>query len=276
MTVFKAAAGWALRKLPFALATRVVGNVFRSRASCILIRPYARLYRVNLAESERTVSEYASLADFFARRLRAGSRVLPTRGDVAVCPVDGEVLAAGCVSEDTMLHIKGSAISVSALLGAIPASRYAQGSYAVIYLAPGDYHRIHAPVGGLCGRIVKIEGFCLPLHAVGRACVPDVFSRNQRAVLEIVCDTEAQGAYRVALVCVGSAIVGSVRLSEACAVGASLSRGEELGWFEFGSTVVVLSTFDGPRIDLSVGARVKALTAMSSALRTPKSSPRPD
>jgi phosphatidylserine decarboxylase len=274
VTVLNSVLRWLLEP-PFALATRIAGRLFRSRASRWLVRPYARWYSVNVAEAEQDLSHYASLTAFFARRLRAGSRALPAEADGLVCPVDGLVIAAGRISADTVLRIKRSELSVDTLLSPIPPARYAQGSYAVIYLGPGDYHRIHAPVSGVCERIVQIAGAYLPVHALGRAFVPDVFVRNQRVAVEFCCGQDGTGGSYVALVCVGSAIVGSVRLSELSKEGASLMMGEEVGWFEFGSTVVVLTTSAGPAIDLPVGARVRALSPMSLAVEAQKNPPRP-
>ncbi len=274
MTVLKTVLRWLLEPL-FAIATRMAGWLLSSSASRWLVRPYARWYSVNVAETEQDLSQYASLTEFFARRLRAGCRPLPAQTSGLVCPVDGLVIAAGRISADTVLRIKRSELSLDTLLSPISPARYAQGSYAVIYLGPGDYHRIHAPVSGVCERIAQIAGAYLPVHALGRAFVPDVFARNQRVAVEFCCGQERTAGSYVALVCVGSAIVGSVRLSEMSKERASLRMGEEVGWFEFGSTVVVLTTSAGPAIDLPVGVRVQALSPMSLPVQAQKNSPRP-
>jgi phosphatidylserine decarboxylase len=262
--------------LPQHALSRLVGYIAESRIGLLragLIRAFLAHYPVNLAEAaEPDARRYLSFNDFFTRRLRVGARPLDGDPRAALNPADGSVSQAGRIAGDTMLQAKGLDYSVTALLGgdAALAGDFAGGEFATIYLAPHDYHRVHMPLAGTLRTARFIAGDLFSVNATTAASVPGLFTRNER----IACVFEtAHGP--MAVVLVGALFVGSMSLAWCGRVrgrGGSrvrdlpvhdpilaLDRGAELGWFNMGSTVVVLFGPAGPRLDPDIreGRRVR-------------------
>ena len=173
-----------------------------------LTRAYASLYGADLSESEQPEHGYHCFDDFFTRRLRPGAR--PIAEAVLVSPADGKVVSAGRLADGAVLVAKGQSYSVPELTG-IPTDQrgYAAGHFAVIYLAPGNYHRVHAPVDGRVSQIQATKGDLFPVNAIGERHIPQLFVRNLRASIAI--DTESLG--RVTVVMVGATIVGRIEVT---------------------------------------------------------------
>jgi phosphatidylserine decarboxylase len=141
---------------------------------------------MDLSEARDPLTAFGSLDELFVRRLRAGAREWPSRGDVAGSPVDGVVGAHGGIEAGELLQAKGRVYTVAELLDdAEQATRFEAGSYLTLYLAPRHYHRIHAPVGGSILEARHIPGRLLPVNrpAVGR--IDRLFPRNERLVVLI-------------------------------------------------------------------------------------------
>ena len=248
--------------LPQRLLSRLVGWIAESRIGFVragLIRAFLSRYPVDLSEAAQPAPDlYLSFNDFFTRRLRAGARRFDGDASVALCPADGTVSAAGRVAGDTLLQAKGIGYSAAALLGgdAAVAAEFAGGDFATIYLAPHDYHRVHMPLAGTLRVARHVPGDLFSVNAATEASVPGLFARNER--IACVFDTPLGP---MAVVLVGALFVGSMSLAWAGRVrGASLrelpsndplialDRGAELGWFNMGSTVVVMFAARGPRL----------------------------
>jgi phosphatidylserine decarboxylase len=188
---------------------------------------------------------YRSFDDFFTRPLREGAR--PISHDRIVCPADGELSATGPVDLGTRILVKGSFYEVGELVGDYAeGARYAGGAFTVVYLSPRDYHRVHSPVDGAIAVIRKMPGDLFPVNRVGEKHVPHLLARNERVAIGI--DTPDLG--RVTVVLVGAIIVGRVSvvgLPESVppsglwelAPPLPIARGDEIGAFHLGSTVIV-------------------------------------
>jgi phosphatidylserine decarboxylase len=251
--------------LPQHLLSRLAGWLAESRIGVVraaLIRMFMNRYPVDLTEAARAdAGAYASFNDFFTRRLRAGTRPLDTDPRTAVCPADGILSHAGHIAGETLLQAKGIEYSAAALLGgdAALAAEFAGGDFATIYLAPHNYHRVHIPMSGTLRLARIVPGDLFSVNAATAASVPGLFSRNERVAC--VFDTAAGP---MAVVLVGALFVGSMSLAWAGRVGCeggrhardlpardpiiALDRGAELGWFNMGSTVVLLFGPRGPAI----------------------------
>lgn len=216
------------------------------------IRRFVHRYGVNLDEAaESDPRAYPNFNAFFTRALRDGARPLPADPAAVACPVDGVVSAAGSITHDTLIQAKGMGYLTTALLGnAQSATLYANGTYATLYLRPRDYHRVHAPLAGRLERIHHIPGRLWPVRPWAVERIPGLFTRNERLVLEF---SSADGRY--ALVMVGALLVGGLetvitgpvrrgRREPASwnleAAPRQFERGEEIGRFNFGSTVILL------------------------------------
>ena len=251
--------------LPQHLLSRLVGWVAESRIGflrAMLIRSFLRHYPVDLAEAARPDPDaYASFNAFFTRRLRAGARPLDADPRAALCPADGILSQSGTVAGDRLLQAKGIEFSAAALLGgdAALAAEFSGGEFATVYLAPHNYHRVHMPLAGTLRRARFVPGDLFSVNAATAASVPGLFARNER----VVCAFDTSFG-PMAVVLVGALFVGSVSLAWADRIRAggnrgvrelpvhdpiiALDRGAELGWFNMGSTVVVLFAPRGPTL----------------------------
>ncbi len=245
------------RIVPARLLGRLVHAVTRSRNRLLknlLINAFVRIYPVDTGEAGAAVPQgYDSFNAFFTRSLRAGARPRDPDPAALLSPADGTIQQIGTLRGHKILQVKGIDYDVTRLLGdGSDANRYCDGSFATVYLAPWNYHRVHMPASGrLCG-MRHIAGQLWSVNATTAGRVPGLFVRNER----LVCHFESDwGPFAVVLV--GALNVGSISTAWAGDVlprrgpavtewdysgnrRLRLSRGELLGQFNMGSTVIVL------------------------------------
>ena len=237
---------------------------------------------IDLDEVELPLGEYPTMSAFFARRLRHGSRPISSDRREVIAPCDGRVGAAGEVSASTLVQAKGRRYRLDALLGDRElAERLDGGSQLTLYLSPADYHRVHSPVDGRLTRYTYIPGVLMPVGPFYAERVDELFARNERMILEIETDFGP-----VALVLVGASGVGNLllaapevetrrfrrqRLTRSVTLERPISihRGDELGAFQLGSTVVIVFPRGAVEArDFSYGARVRFGDPIASILMT--------
>lgn len=237
-----------------------------------VIRAFVRHYGVALDEAERPFPEaYASFNDFFTRALKPGAR--PLAGADVISPVDGAVSQGGTIDGERIFQAKGRGFSLNALLGGdeARAAGYRGGAFATLYLSPRDYHRVHMPCDGRLTAMRYVPGRLFSVNAVTAAGVDRLFARNER----LVCHFEGPlGPF--AMVLVGAMIVAGIETAWAGRVAppprrntlsdytappaaVTLARGEEMGRFCLGSTVILLFPPGTVRWDdtCTAGARVR-------------------
>jgi len=217
-----------------------------------LVRKFIAKYKVDMSEAaDPRVESYASFNDFFTRPLREGIR--PIADAPFVCPVDAAISQFGPIEHDQIFQAKGHSYSTRALVGGDQslASLFDHGHFATLYLAPRDYHRIHMPCAGRLKRMIYVPGDLFSVNPLTARHVPGLFARNERVVC--VFDTE-WGPFVNVLV--GATIVGSMATVWHGVVNPPrtanirewnyddqdirLAKGEEMGRFLLGSTVVML------------------------------------
>jgi phosphatidylserine decarboxylase len=251
MTVATYAAAQLLRVLPRARITRAVGRLCDAKLpgalSTAVVNLYVRAYRVELEDAERTEGPYTSFDAFFTRSLRPGARPICPEPDAIVSPADGRIDCMGTIRAGGRLEVKGRDYALADLVGdATEAARYDGGQFAIVYLSPRDYHRVHSPVTGLLSMVRSMPGDLYPVNAIGERHVPELLARNRRVAL--VLDTKAHG--RVTLVMVAAMIVGRITVTgidrrdvpygtHVLSPPPSLVRGDEIGIFHLGSTAVI-------------------------------------
>lgn len=249
--------------LPKQILTEIAGRVASAQASWTpaLIRWFVGRYQVNMAEAANPdVQSYATFNDFFTRALKNGAR--PLASAKFTCPVDGAISQFGKIEHDQLFQAKGHTYSTTALVGgdAQLAAQFQDGSFATIYLSPKDYHRIHMPCDGCLKRMIYVPGDLFSVNPVTARGVPGLFARNERVVC--VFGTE-QGEFVLTLV--GATIVGSmatvwhgvvnpprtgeVRVWTYDDQHIELKKGDEMGRFLLGSTVVMLFPKDVMRFN---------------------------
>jgi len=248
-----------LRLLPKNTLSRAMGAVLRApmprAVHRAIIRRFVKAYGVDASESERDVLSYPTFAEFFTRRLKPGLRPIAPGEKVAVSPVDGTLGESGPVAGGRIVQAKGKDYTVAELLGGpaaeADARRFDGGSFVTIYLAPYNYHRIHAPLGGRIDGYTHVPGRLWPVNAVGVRNVDRLFCVNERLTTWI-----NSPAGRCALVAVGATNVGRIRalydevVTNARRVRAEvkkeyeeplpIEKGAEVAVFEMGSTVVLV------------------------------------
>jgi phosphatidylserine decarboxylase len=251
MTVATYAAAQLLRVLPRRGITRVMGHLadvnLPPAIADAVVGLYVKAYDVDLGATVAPEGSFASFDAFFTRPLRDGARPIADEARGLVSPADGRLEDAGPVREGGKLRIKGRDYRVAELVGdADEAARYVGGQFAIVYLSPRDYHRVHAPVTGAVTWVRSLPGDYFPVNSIGERHVPSLFSINRRVA--IVIDTPDLG--RVTVVMVGAMIVGRITVTAVPARDVPLGRhaiapalevraGDEIGVFHLGSTAVV-------------------------------------
>lgn len=217
------------------------------------MRVYCRAYDIDLSDYEIPRDGFSSFDAFFTRKLKPGARPIEADPDVLVSPADGRVEDLGPIERGSTFLVKGRPYSVVELLGDEQATaEYEGGSFAIVYLSPRDYHRVHAPVTGPVTAVRHVPGTLYPVNAIGLSHVPNLFARNERVVVHQ--RSERHG--RIASIMVGAIGVGRISLAFDESVltndkrqsglrvygdrAPQLARGDELGTFHLGSTVIVL------------------------------------
>ncbi|RKN85258.1 archaetidylserine decarboxylase [Paenibacillus ginsengarvi] len=233
--------------------SRLTGAFARSEASRLLIPQFAKSYGIRTEDAEKTIGEYRTLNEFFTRRLKPGLRPFDDNPESLLSPVDALITGMGKIEKGTMLNVKGQDYTVDELLNRSPRIvSYRCGFFFVLYLSPTDYHRIHVPATGTIVEKEHVKGKVYPVNDFGLRQMKRVLSRNERLITYI--DHEHG---EIAVVKVGAMNVSSIRYVEP--LPERVERGGDLAYFEFGSTVVLLTEtgiFD-PRPDLTVGSKVK-------------------
>ncbi|XAH23952.1 archaetidylserine decarboxylase [Xylophilus sp. GW821-FHT01B05] len=249
-----------------------VASKRRGSTTTGLIRWFVGKYGVNMDEAaEPDITRYATFNEFFTRALKPGAR--PIADAALVCPVDGAISQFGAIEGDQIFQAKGHRYSTTALVGgdAALAAQFAQGSFATVYLSPRDYHRIHMPCDGRLLSMTYVPGALFSVNPTTARGVPGLFARNERVVCEFASDF---GPF--VLVLVGATVVGSmatvwhgmvnpprsktVRNWRYDDQDIRIAKGQEMGRFLLGSTVVLL-------FPQSAGLRFDAAWAPSGAVR---------
>lgn len=231
--------------------SRVAGRLAASRHPVVkraFIRGFAKAYKVTLDEYEReNYDAYESFNDFFTRELKDDARSIDSTENGIASPADGVISQLGHINDHKLLQAKGRDYDVSQLLAnSADGDYFADGSFATVYLAPSNYHRVHMPFAGTLTTTRYVPGTLFSVNNTTAANIPDLFARNERLVC--MFDTEYGKA---AVVLVGAMIVAGI---ESVATGKIsrtpdiqeqqhnivLAKGAELGRFYLGSTAIVV------------------------------------
>ena len=253
-----------VRVLPRRGLSRLTGWFARRRMPGFLLRPmlrwYAKRYGANLDESARPLEDFTSFTDFFTRTLKDGARPMPEDPAAIACPCDGTAAMSGPVEDGTLLQVKGHTYALADLLGdGDEAAGFEGGTFAVLYLAPGDYHRYHWPFAGTIDTIRHVRGDLWPVNERAVASVERLFAVNERVVcLGNVKHADGSKGGRFAYIPVGALNVGSIKLdfhelrtnragkvaAQRWPASVDASRGDAFGLFELGSTIVMVMAPD--------------------------------
>lgn len=237
------------------LSTRRSSRIFGKFANArlyppflrLLIRIYVKIFKIDLSEYEFDIHKVNTFNEFFTRHLKPGQREW---GEGICSPVDATLLSYGNLKEGTLFQVKGMTFSETALTGGPPLQK---GSFANLYLSPADYHRIHAPFDLSVEEVRHLPGLLLSVSEKNASTIEDLYVKNERVILK------AKSIYGPCfIVLVGALNVGSIGLTHLPAfrtnlpdkiesrieVNFTVNKGDEIGWFEMGSTVLILMEGD--------------------------------
>ena len=238
--------------LPKNTLSRIIGFFANKSFSKAFIPWFAKRYKINLEEAEKEIGEYPTLNQFFTRHLKSGRRPIAGAGDekILISPVDGKIAQYGNIVEGKLIQAKGKTYTLSELIGnEEEASLYKEGKFMTIYLAPTDYHRMHHYADGKITGYRYIPGKLFPVNEFSVANVENLFPINERFNTYYDCNGRKTGIVKV-----GATVVGKIKVTY-CEVesniskqgtaasfdeGIEIKKGQELGLFEMGSTVVML------------------------------------
>ncbi|AMG30858.1 phosphatidylserine decarboxylase [Grimontia hollisae] len=246
--------------MPKHLLTRLVGKLAAAKAGFLttaVIKWFIRQYKVEMGEAKNPdPKSYPTFNDFFVRELKEGARPVNDDANVITHPADACVSQAGPIEKGRLIQAKGHTFDACELLGgdAKLAEEFAGGDFATLYLSPRDYHRVHMPCDGTLRQMIYVPGDLFSVNPLTAENVPNLFARNER----VVCIFETAFG-PMAHILVGATIVGSIETVWSGTVtpptGQSIRRwdyptegeqairlkkGQEMGRFKLGSTVINL------------------------------------
>lgn len=214
-------------------SSALLKRVVQSPISKHFIPSYSKVYDINVQEVSKSLDEFTSLHDFFTRTLADGSRVIET-GNVLTSPVDAKIESFGTIEDGMTFTVKGKPYLLEHLLGSNErAAAYENGQYIVFYLSPADYHRLHSPVDARVVRQYVLGQHSYPVNQIGLTYGKQPLSHNYRMVTQL----ETASGMQLDFIKVGAMFVNSIALTNTSDMWL---RGEEVGYFTFGSTVVML------------------------------------
>ncbi len=251
--------------MPKQAMTSFAGRVAGAKGGSMttrLIRWFVGKYGVNMEEAlNPDIASYKSFNEFFTRPLKPGVR--PLADAPFICPVDGAISQFGAVDDHQIFQAKGHTFTTAELVGGDKtlAAHFQHGSFANLYLSPKDYHRLHMPCDGRLTRMIYVPGKLFSVNPTTARGVPGLFARNER----VVCVFESPEHGPFVLVLVGATIVGSMEtvwhgVVNPTRTGAVaewsyldqnivLKKGDEMGRFLLGSTIVMLFQADTIRFN---------------------------
>jgi phosphatidylserine decarboxylase len=263
-------------RLPRIALSRAFGAISEwelpSPLQMLVNEAFATAAGIDRAESEKPPRAYDLLNALFTRKLKEDARSIESREEGAfVSPVDGTLTRFGTIDGETLFTVKGETYGITELIGDPgEAERFVDGAFAVLYLSPRDYHRIHSPTRAAVQRLRLMPGDLFPVNPIWLGHKPDLFSMNERIVS--LCETPGGDAF--SLISIGATCVGRITISfndlktsehdrprrdVELDPSPQLEHGDEFGVFNLGSTVVLL--FEEPNFEfassLSAGQSIK-------------------
>jgi phosphatidylserine decarboxylase len=210
------------------------------------IKTFIQKYPINLKEAEKeNIADYATFNEFFTRKLKPQSRPIDHAHSILISPVDGTIGQMGKIHDQTMIQAKGHTYQLQDLVGKDLASDFVDGQFINIYLSPSDYHRVHMPYTGQISETRYIPGKLFSVNPETTRAIPNVFARNER----LICKIETAFG-PLLLLMVGAMLVNGIvtnwagkitgRKPHSTAMNVTYDKGQEIAYFEFGSTVILI------------------------------------
>lgn len=272
----------ALTVLVGCLASAKLGKL-----TTLAIKQFAKLYQIDLDDVKDNPEDFKTFNDFFARALKEGKRPIDASDNSIIFPADGKISQYGNLLGNVQIQAKGHYFSTAALLtDEKDAATFENGQFMTVYLSPSDYHRVHMPIDGKLLKMIYVPGEFFSVNPLYVRNIPELFSRNER----VICLFETKVG-KMAVVFVGATIVRSISTAWEGIVAPSTIRelsvteynnknitfkkGEEIGRFTMGSTVICLFekdaiVFEGLKLEnhILMGEKMAKTTIKSPKVKT--------
>lgn len=223
-------------------SSQALKKLTKSNASRLLIKPFISVYGINTYEILKDVSDFKNLNEFFIREVHPSLRPISQGEQDVVSPTDGVISEIGKIEDDSTFVVKGQEYNVKTLLADKDrAKQLAGGTYMIIYLSPKNYHRIHFPTSAVVRDNYTLGKYSYPVNKMGLELGDNILSYNYRKIFTLKKDS-----LKYNLIPVGAQNVNSIITTYK---NEEVSKGSELGYFEFGSTVVLLFEKDAIKLE---------------------------
>lgn len=272
--------------LPQLTITRAAGWLAEQKWGVVthfIIKLFAKQYKVNLAEAQKTqATDYATFNEFFIRQLKEGARPIVSAPNTLALPADGKVSECGKIEEDRLIQAKGHYFTLATLLAEDQqmAAKFKNGDFITTYLSPSDYHRVHMPCDATLRKMIYVPGELFSVNPFLAQHIPNLFARNERVICEF--DTEFGPMVQIL---VGATVTASISTIWAGIINPprpnevveyhydtegeqaiKLQKGQEMGAFRLGSTVINLFPQGAIRFDDKI--QTGNITRMGEAMGT--------
>lgn len=270
--------------LPQLAITRAAGWLAEQKwgkVTHLIIKLFAKQYKVNLSEAAKSEpSDYATFNEFFIRELKENARPINTESNTICLPADGKVSESGDISANRLLQAKGHFFTLETLLAndTEMAAKFHDGTFITTYLSPTDYHRVHMPCDATLRKMIYVPGELFSVNPFLAEHVPNLFARNER----VICEFDTAFGPMVQIL-VGATVTASMSTVWAGVINPpradevvvwnyetegekaiKLQKGDEMGAFRLGSTVINL--FPKAKVALNPELTAGAKTRMGEAL----------
>ncbi|SUT89291.1 phosphatidylserine decarboxylase [[Actinobacillus] rossii] len=267
--------------MPQKYLTQIAGWLAKQKWGAVthfIIKLFAKKYGINMSEAAKeNFSDYATFNEFFIRQLKADARKIDGNPTALCLPADGKISQCGEISDETMLQAKGHTFSLRDLLAGDEelTADFKNGTFATTYLSPRDYHRVHIPCDATLRKMIYVPGDLFSVNPFLNEHVPNLLARNERVIC--VFDTEFG---KMIQILVGATITASISTIWAGVINpprpneiktwdyndnaVKLTKGQEMGAFQLGSTVINL--FQADRVKLADNLDVDAVTRVGEVL----------
>ncbi|EIJ70492.1 archaetidylserine decarboxylase [Pasteurella bettyae] len=249
-----------------------------SKITHLAIQAFAKKYNINMGEAEKeNFSDYATFNEFFIRKLKPNARPINQNNDAMCLPADGRISQCGHIDDDLLLQAKGHSFSLKELLAGDEelADLFKNGEFATTYLSPRDYHRVHMPCDGTIRKMIYVPGELFSVNPFLNTHIPNLLARNER----VICLFDTKFGPMIQIL-VGATITASISTTWAGVINPprhneiktwnydaeqiTLLKGQEMGVFQLGSTVINL--FPKDAVQLADYLQVDTITRVGELL----------
>ncbi|MDI2588191.1 phosphatidylserine decarboxylase [Psychrobacillus sp. NEAU-3TGS] len=229
-------------------SSTIIQSFARSKLSKTIIPSYIKYFNITLQDVTRPINDFSTLHEFFIREVSTKSRQIHAGTNSIISPVDATVETFGPITKDGIFFVKDKPYTLENLLGSSKiAEQFVNGMYIILYLSPAEYHRIHAPVDGEVIRQYMLGKKSYPVNKWGLQYGKEAISGNYRLLTQLYMPNNKYCFH----IKVGAMFVNSIELTN---TSSKWKKGEEVGYFSFGSTVVLLFEEDSMEFSATLKA----------------------